>query len=89
MPMLKFNLFNSFICSIIHFHCQVPSYLSLTCIRRLEAVIAAVASDFDLWWVFFGGVVNVEPVAPGEAGKGKVWEPADPDGLKGDLSQVK
>ena len=42
----------------------------LTCIRRVEAVIAAVASDFDLWWVFFVGVVNVAPVAAGETGEG-------------------
>ena len=42
----------------------------LTCIRRVEAVIAAVASDFDLWWVFFVGVVNVGPEATGETGEG-------------------
>lgn len=42
--------------------------MSLTCIRRLEAVIAAVASDLDLWWVFFVGVVNVAPVVAGEMG---------------------
>ena len=33
-------------------------------------MIAAVASDFDLWWVFFVGVVNVVPVAAGETGEG-------------------
>ena len=33
-------------------------------------MIAAVASDFDLWWVFFVVVVNVAPVAAGETGEG-------------------
>lgn len=53
----------------------------------MEAVIAAVASDFDLWWVFFVGVVSVAPVAAGETGEGNACEPPAPDGLKGDLSR--
>lgn len=48
-------------------------------------MIAAVASDFDLWWVFFVGVVNVGPEATGETGEGNARDPTTPDGLKGDL----
>lgn len=46
--------------------------------------MAAVASDLDLWWVFFVGVVNVAPVIAGEMGDGNAWDPT-PDGLNGDL----
>ena len=52
-----------------------------TCIRRLEAVIAAVASDLDRWWVFFVGAVSVAPDPAEDAGEG-------PEGLKGDLLTV-
>ena len=59
-----------------------------TCIRRLEAVIAAVASDLDRWWVFFVGVVSVAPDPAEDAGEGEECDPATPEGLKGDLLTV-
>ena len=59
-----------------------------TCIRRLEAVIAAVASDLDRWWVFFVGAVSVAPDPAEDAGEGEECDPATPEGLKGDLLTV-
>lgn len=67
--------------SLLQSQCKWP-----TCIKRLEAaVIAAVASDFDRWCVFFVGVVNSPVVVPDVTGGGKAWDPDTDEGLKGDL----
>ena len=61
-----------------------------TWVKRLEAAaIAAVASDFDLWWVFFVGVVNVAPEDAADTGEDtyKAWGPTTAEGLKGDLQK--
>lgn len=55
------------------------------CIRRVEVVIVVVVFDFDFWWVFFVGVVNVGFEVIGEIGEGNVWDLIIFDGFKGDL----